>query len=165
MINLPQAWPGSQKRKYTNFQLPHWCAIQLMKNLKMIWVCRLPFSSVSNVPTVHMWLLHFAHPYRVSHRVCKGAVTPGKWNSPCHPSRGARKHLSGQPGVLGAAAPPTLRGRTHTLTSSNHVHYSLFSTTLFKTHWRQTGKQAATEKAGCWTVEPLSLVNSHDLLN
>lgn len=76
-ISLPQAWPGSQKRKYTNFRLPHGSAIQLVKNFKMIWVCSLPLARMSNMPTVHMWLPHFARPYVVSVRVCKLAVIQG----------------------------------------------------------------------------------------
>lgn len=130
MISLPQAWPGSQKRKYMNFLLLHWPAIQLTKKKRMLWVCSLPLANISNVPTVHTWFLNFPHPYTVSDRICKLPVILKKWNSPCHPSRWARKHLSWQPLLQASSWYPFLlcavkngkEGKdSETLPLSNHV--------------------------------------------
>lgn len=77
VFHKPGLGPRRENTQTSDFRLPHGSAIQLVKNFKMIWVCSLPLARMSNMPTVHMWLPHFARPYVVSVRVCKLAVIQG----------------------------------------------------------------------------------------
>lgn len=142
--------PGLGPRKENmNFLFLDWPIIQLMKKKRMPWICSLPWANISNVPTVHTWLLNFPHPYTVSDRMCKLPVILRMWDSPYHPSRWAWKHLSGQPCLQSSSWYPfhpyitkdMKEGKdTETLASSKHivlfsVQYHSFQD-VFEKNWK-----------------------------